>query len=326
MTQITLPLEFREFEPSQYERLADIYGRIFPERERSVAEWRFFDESLDKTKYHFRRYACLNVDDGEILGFGELGHAPWMFHPKKFWLEIWVDPQHQGKGVGKAIYQLLSEELNRLGAVTLWTGIREDMPRSLSFVEKRGFHEKRRGWESILEPGKVSLAGFRGYAEKASRGGIRISTLAQEQKEYPDCLKKLYDLVQEVFRDVPMPEKYTPSSYDQWLVVEMKSPNLIPEGYMIAVDGPRYVGLSVVWRIQKEPQGLYQGLTGVGREYRGRGLAIALKLRVIDFARANGFDEIITYNDTMNDAMLGINMKLGFKRQVGWVTFEKNLT
>jgi len=52
---------------------------------------------------------------------------------------------------------------------------------------------------------------------------------------------------------------------------------------------------------------------------------MALKLRVIDFARRNQYDKIKTWNDTDNAPMLAVNTKLGFKREAGWITMEKNL-
>src|SRR6266568_5023748 len=72
-------------------------------------------------------------------------------------------------------------------------------------------------------------------------------------------------------------------------------------------------------------QGTLSGLTGVIREYRGRGIAVALKLKVIEFARNNKYEKLRTWNDSTNAPMIGINIKLGFKREVGWITLEKNL-
>src|SRR5213592_842558 len=82
LTQPRLSIELREFEPSDYRRLAEIYDAIFPERSRSIDEWRFYDDSLDKSKYYFKRYVCLGVGNGKILGFGELWNPPWMFNRK----------------------------------------------------------------------------------------------------------------------------------------------------------------------------------------------------------------------------------------------------
>ena len=105
----------------------------------------------------------------------------------------------------------------------------------------------------------------------------------------------------------------------------MKEPGLLPDAYAIAKDGTNYVGLSAVRRLDKEPHGLGQLLTGVRREYRSKGVAFAMKLKVIDYAQKNGYKLIITEMESTNTGMLGINMKLGFKRQVGFVGFSKTL-
>src|SRR2546428_6034190 len=133
LAQRTLSFEIREFEGSDYGRLAEIYDAIFPERSRIIDEWRFYDESLDKSKYYFKRYTCSSTANGAVLGFGEMWNPPWMFHPNKFWLDGWVDPKHQGQGVGGAIYKTLEAELKRRAATVAWMGIREDMSRPVTF-------------------------------------------------------------------------------------------------------------------------------------------------------------------------------------------------
>lgn len=325
MAQTTFPVNIQEFDPSQYWKLVEVYDSIFPERARTVDEWRFFDNSLDRSKYHLKRYTCIEKASGEILGFGEVGHAPWMFHPRKYWTEIWVHPKHQGHGIGSAIYTKLLDDLKGLSAIAAWAATREDLTRPILFLENRGFKERMRGWESKINPYQVDLPQFDQYLAKASNAGVKITTLAEEAKEDPEFYGKLYELVQTTFRDVPMPDPTTDTPYDQWLAFEMKNPNLMPEGYMIAKHGDHLVGVSAVWKVQNDAHSLYQGLTGVRREFRGKGIAMALKLRVLNFARENHYDEIRTFNATVNEAMLGINMKLGFNRDTGWITFEKSL-
>jgi RimJ/RimL family protein N-acetyltransferase len=220
---------------------------------------------------------------------------------------------------------MLKNDFNERGAIAAWMGIRENMTGSIAFARKRGFSEKMRGWESTIDPGQADTSEFQRYSIKASQAGIEFSTLEQELRDDPKCYPKLYELVQTAFRDVPIADTPTDTPYDQWLAFEMKNPNLIPQAYMIAKNGDRYVGTSVVWRLKKEPRSLYQGLTGVLREYRGKGIAVSLKLRVLNFARKNGFDNIRTFNASTNEGMLSINMKLGFKRDLAWITFEKNV-
>ena len=321
--QRTLSLKKREFEPSDYQKLSEIYNANYPDYQRSVEELRSRDESVDKTKYYLQRYAFSEKD--AIVGFGDLGHVPDMFNPSKYWMTILVDPKSQGKGVASAIYESLRDKLTELNAVGTWAGSRENLPRLTAFYEKRGFEEKQRVWESRLDVSKADPSRFQDYTEKTRREGIMITSLAHERKTDPEALVKLHELVQTIAADIPQPEPFTPVSFEQWEAFEIKNPSLLPEGYMIAKDGSKYVGLSTVWRIDKEPRGLGQGNTGVRPEYRGRGIAIALKLSVIGYARRNGYTRVKTWNDSINAPMLAVNIKLGFKREIGWLTLEKSL-
>jgi GNAT superfamily N-acetyltransferase len=320
----TSTVRLQEFQPDQYPRLAEIYNSIYPGYERGPDEFRLDDEHLDKSKYHFRRYACLGEDSKDVIGFGDVRHGQWTFHPKKFWIDMMVDPKYQKHGAGGAIYERLNQDLTDLGAITVWVQSREDKPDSSRFLTKRGFREVERIWESHLDPATIDRARFEEYSRKAEARGIGFSTLSEEMKRDPDWERKLYELVQTVAADIPLPTPFTPVSFEQWQAFEMKSPNLLREGYMIAKDGSKYVGLSTVWRQEKKPGSLWQGLTGVRPEYRGRGIAIALKLRVNDYALSNGYGFIRTFNDSINAPMLGINIKLGFQREVGWITFGKD--
>ncbi len=54
----------------------------------------------------------------------------------------------------------------------------------------------------------------------------------------------------------------------------------------MAVDGDEYVGMSNLWD-DRASDALYTGLTGVKRSHRRRGIATALKVRAIAYARAH---------------------------------------
>ena len=183
MGQTTIPLAFRDFDPSDYERLVAVYNANFPDYPTSVSESRYWDEMYDKSKYHYKRYNCVDANSGRILGFGRINHAMWMYHPQKFLINVIVDPQYQGRGIGSQIYEKLAEELESLHAITAWTDVKENMPVAVAFVERRGFKEKKRAWESRLKPSEVDLKRFRKYTDEASKEGIKITTLPEAQAE-----------------------------------------------------------------------------------------------------------------------------------------------
>jgi GNAT superfamily N-acetyltransferase len=325
LSQRTLSLEVRDFKPADYERLVEVFNANFPDYTRSVAETRSRDESLDTTKYHLKRYSFVDKNTASIVGFGEVAHITDMYHPNKFALNMFIEPKRHGQGIGRAVYQRLTDHLKSLDAVTAWVQVKEDLPQQIGFFQRRGFKESMRVWESRLPVSSVNTAQFKEYPAKVASRGITISTLGEERAIDPHATKKLHEVVQSIAEDIPQPAPYTRISYDQWEAFELKNPSLLPDGYFIAKDGDRYVGLSVVWKSDTEPKSLYQGNTGVIREYRGRGVAVALKLRVIEYAREHGYEKVKTWNATNNAAMLAVNTKLGFKRQIGWIFLEKDL-
>jgi GNAT superfamily N-acetyltransferase len=323
--QRTLSLGFREFHTSNYERLVEIYNANYPDYRISIAERRSRDESVDRTKYLLKRFQCVDQERDRIVGFGELINVPDMYHPRKFMASILVDPEQQCRGVGRAIYDRLEEELAHRSAILAWTMIKEDLSKRIEFFRRRGFVEKTRNWESRLDLLTPNTAPFQGYVDKVMKEGITFTTLAEEQRNGQDSLRKIHELVQLINADMPREADFTPLSFADWVTYSLKNPQLLPEGYIIAKDGPNYVGMSDVHRNDSETGVLNQDDTGVRREYRGRGIATSMKLKVIEFGKKNGYRTIKTWNESGNNPMLAINIKLGFKRQVGWIMMEKIL-
>jgi GNAT superfamily N-acetyltransferase len=310
----------REFTSSDYAAIAEIGNAIYPDYRYSAEEIRYDDEHFDK-KYLFKRYVAeLN---GRVVGYAEYNHMPHMFHPQKFWLYVGVHPDFQRKGIGRALYEKIESDLRALHAVRAFASAREDYPRSITFLQKNGFAETRRTWESRLPVRTFDFSQFAHYLEKFLAHGLTISTLAEERQRDPNCLKKLHELYVVIMEDVPHPDRYTPVDFEHFLRYNVEHPDAIAEGYFIAKDDEQYIGLSNLRRSQDEPKDLYQGLTGVRREYRGQGVAMALKLKTIEYAKTHGYEVIKTWNDSANVGMLTINNKLGFVRQPAWITFVK---
>ena len=90
----------------------------------------------------------------------------------------------------------------------------------------------------------------------------------------------------------------------------------------MAVKGEEFIGLSHVL-VSEKGISLYQGLTGVQPQYRRYGIGLAMKIRGIAYAQANGYTFIRAENDAKNIPMLAMNEKLGFIRKPSLITFEK---
>lgn len=319
-----MTLKIRPFTPEDYEAIVEIGNRLFPEYPSTVEEIRHEDEHRDP-KCKFQRWVA--ELGGRVVGFARYGQSSVMYHPRKFEINVQVAPEHQGKGIGKALYEHLLRELEPFDPIKLFANAREDYRRSVRFLHDRGFAEVMRSWESRLDVPSFDFSRFEGAVERVEAQGIRLASLQELRDEDPDCSRKLFDLHQEILADVPLPDRYTPEAVDfeLWKRDLWESPYLLPEAYFIALDGERYVGESALWKSQASPQDLYTGLTGIRRDYRRRGIALALKLKGIHYAKTHGYKVIKTWNESNNRPMLAINERLGFVKQPAWITFAKVL-
>ncbi len=314
-------VEVRDFEPKDYPRLVEISNLLYAPHRWTEAEARYEDEHFDK-KYFFHRWVAEDPASREVVAAGELNHMPWSYHPQKFWMDLQVHPDWQRRGIGQTMFDKLSAELQSQNAIVIRTSAQESKADSVRWIQRRGFVEKMRNWESHLDVSAVDVTKFAKREDVPA--GIEIVTLKDEGAEDGECLRAVFDMVNEIGPDIPNPDVYTASTFDMFLS-GIRSPDSLHEGYFLAKAGDRYVGISNLWRSEGSPDVLYQGLTGVLREYRGRGLAWALKMRTIAFARERGYQQIRTWNNTMNRHILNINEALGFVKQPVWIIFQKDL-
>jgi len=102
-----------------------------------------------------------------------------------------------------------------------------------------------------------------------------------------------------------------------------ESGQMIADASVIAYDGDTIAALTTTGK--RESRDGYTWMTGVGRDYRGRGLAIAIKVEALLRARAKGLRAMLTTNDEPNRAMRQINAKLGYQTLPAHVQLEKPL-
>lgn len=315
------PLEVREFRPEDYPALVDLCNRVDPEYPTTVEEARYEDEHFDRSRYFHRRYVAPGPASG-VLGVAEYQHSQWSFHPDRYWVWIGVRPDAQRRGIGGTLYERVLAELRERGATALRASVREDREAAIAFMERRGFRERERAWESRLDLATYDPAKFQERARVPE--GITVVTLAEELERDPDALRQLYDLNNDLSPDVPRLDPYTPPSFESFRDM-VTGPGYAPEACFLAKDGDRWIGMSNVFRSDADPQDLYTGFTATRREYRGRGIAWALKVRAVEWAKANGYRQLRTWNSTLNASMLSINVRLGFVKQPVWITFGRDL-
>jgi RimJ/RimL family protein N-acetyltransferase len=99
--------------------------------------------------------------------------------------------------------------------------------------------------------------------------------------------------------------------FEEYLRTRIAVPSYSPAGTVIALDGEEWVGMAAIsdWRSRGF---MFNEMTGVRAEHRGRGIAVAMKALAIRFARSTDARWLYTFHDARNLAAIGLNRRLGY--------------
>lgn len=310
----------RDFTPDDYEALAAVLNGVYADYPRTPAELRYEDEHRD-SRCLLRRW--LAEVDGRAVGAGHYAQFAETYDPHTFWVEADVLPSHRRQGIGGALYERVLAGLEPHAPRILRAETRDDWADGIRFMASRGFVEEMREWESRLNVAAFDPAPFAGAEERVRARGIEIKAVSELAGD-PDRDRKLHALEWTLEQDVPDPATPTPTSLEHYVRNRIEMPTVLLDGWFVAIHDGRYVGMSALWASEASPD-LETGLTGVLRDYRRQGIALALKLRAIAYAKARGAPSIKTWNEVANVGMLGINERLGFVRQPAWIVAARHL-
>jgi GNAT superfamily N-acetyltransferase len=150
-------------------------------------------------------------------------------------------------------------------------------------------------------------APFAAVVERVAQSGITfLGFMGRPPEPY---LRGFWAVDNATTHDVPGYGDATLPTYERWLAdVEP----YFPRSYVqFALDGDEVIGISTL-EISADGTAANTGMTGVLREYRGRNIALALKLQTIAEAKRLGLKLMRTNNDPDNPPMLAVNRKLGY--------------
>jgi GNAT superfamily N-acetyltransferase len=294
---------------NDYERAVRVNNAIDLDFQDSVEAWQHWDQNRDP-KLYIERY--LLDAGGETVAHGAFGHMDWSFHPDRYYIWLGVHPEHAEKGYGSVLWAFLIGRLAQRQPAELVSFTRENRPRAVEFLQRRGFEIRMRQAVSRINPQTFDVTPFAAKIARLESEGIAVTTLAEIMQRDPDWKRNVYELEREVEQDVPSFVEITKSDLEVYEKQILAMPNLLPEGWFVALDGDEYVGMSVLWRDLENPTKLLTGLTGVKRSHRRRGVATAMKASGLTFARESGAVMVDTDNEE-NNPMLQLNYQLGFR-------------
>lgn len=230
--------------------------------------------------------------DGDVVGAGIAGNSDVQ---GRGFVQPRVHPPARRRGVGSALLRDLADHVASLGFAEAGSSVDDDG--SKAFAERFGFREVDREVEQVIAlPARLPAAPL--------PEGVEVVSIA----ERPELLSEAYPLAQE--------EGYPDLAVDGDVVIKLedwlRDEATLPEGSFVALHEGRIVGYSGLIR-HDNPGVAEDGLTVVARDWRRRGLAIALKRLELVWAAANGLDEVLTWTQRGNDGMRAVNERLGYE-------------
>jgi ribosomal protein S18 acetylase RimI-like enzyme len=315
-------IRFREFRWEDIPEHVDIRNRDRPDNPHTIERQEHFEKTYPADNPRLR-YAVVNADD-KLIGMGACEHPIGFNAPGVYFMGIIVDPDWRRRGIAQALLAELEPYARQQGAAKLQCMCKEDQAHSIRFLQRAGFDNFGRRFESILDLTTFDEGRFAGTIERLQAAGFEFTDLVAERAIDPDADRLLYELDHETSLEVPWPGGVRMDlTYAQFRQRLLDAPDADPSGVLIAKYQGQFAGLTIV---EFRKNGRAQtAMTGVRSVYRGQGLALALKLLSFRLMRERGCTQTITQNDTANPPILRLNEKLGYQKRPGIMQWEKKL-
>lgn len=266
---------------------------------------------------------------GEIVATGETSEG-FMRSPDGSWhLSLRVAPPWRRRGIANALLDPLEAHGRANGAQRLVVAVRGTDPDGARFAEHHGyraFHERIDGY---IDVPSFDASRFEDPDATVGRIGLRLATYADVVDEHAGDLEafqramfaNLWAMARDIPSATPMPE--TPPPFEMVRRMLFEGPGIDPATSILALRGNDVVGVTIT--TLKETGTAYTNLTGVLRSERGKGVALALKLRALRELKQRGVKLFGTTNDEKNAAMRSVNAKLGYVPDPPTTMYEKKL-
>lgn len=314
-----MSFRIREATPNDFARIVEILNSQINEPT-TLETYLRQENARVKTDPYLRLVA--ELESGEIAGFGVTVHES-INHPGEFFTRVRVDAPYRNQGIATALLAALGAYARENGATSMESGVREQDTFAYEWAQHRGFETEYHLCESTLNLEQFDPSPFAEVVEKAKAEGFRFRTLAQETEgmERVEMLRRYHAFLIPIIHDIPGNEDRPRMPFDEWYGYVNDDPDWKPEHVLLAVDGENWAAVA---HLKKVASGaLYNDFTGVHRDYRGRGLTLALKVEALHLAKTLGAPYIRTNNLSVNPRILAVNKRLGYVPSPGHFLLKK---
>jgi GNAT superfamily N-acetyltransferase len=277
------------------ERWRQVRLTVVPgERADSVAEMRAADSPS--------RLLLLAEQDGVLAGSGVADDSSLtggFVCPR-------VLPAARRRGVGTALLRALAQHCHGRGHTTV--AVLVDDEGSAVFARRFGFTEVNREVEMLRTIGDEPPPDI--------PDGVQIVTIAAR----PELWDQAYDRVHATLADTAhtsVPQVSREEWHRDWIKT--------PEAAFAALAGGEVIGVASLLLDPDQPARAETGYTAVRREWRGRGVADALKRSTLAWAAGHGIAEVYTWTQQGNARMRAVNERLGYRYGIVSIRLESPL-
>jgi RimJ/RimL family protein N-acetyltransferase len=264
--------------------------------------------------------------NGRPVAYIDWMHGPPDQDPERHCLvSVALDRAHLDVDLLTFLWKWVGGEAEATGSLKLEAYAGEDEPEMLEALERAGFERDRleKVWElDLSERGEQLVRDARETRSKAAKTGVELLTVAEWQD--PQAMTKLHALDGMTRKDIPTTFPILPERLEDF-TRRAGAPDRPHDVWWIALAGDRPVAMSYL-RIPPVRGNAWTGYTCCDREFRGRGLARAVKLQSLAQAAERGVPFVYTDNDSENAPMLHINQKLGYRPRPGFVSLVKRVS
>jgi ribosomal protein S18 acetylase RimI-like enzyme len=211
------------------------------------------------------------TSDGRMVAYGEL----WDTHevPVRPWYWARVDPDYRGQGIGAYLFQWCEKLAPRVfdkapddARIVLQAGALKTTTDADALLRECGMFTERGSYTMLIEMDE---------APQPARWpeDIHITTFAEYN--HP---RQVFDATRAAFMDHRGYIEADPEdSYKRWQHFALGDEDLDPSLWFLAMDGDKIIGVSLCRpKSHENPEHGYVSTLGVIRDYRRKGIALAL--------------------------------------------------
>ena len=189
--------------------------------------------------------------DGKPAGYAAL------YTKRHTFVDAYVHPDALGRGIGSQLVQLTEEEARRRGITLLRNGVIEKDERAHALLEARGYRVVRRFYRMAIE--------LDAPPPSAWPQGL------QPSRYDPREARAFHAALEEAFADH---WDHRPESFEDWRRRVLEAPDVDTTVWWAVKQGDE-IAAAAICDVERYGMG-WIGLMGVRKQWRGRGLGLAL--------------------------------------------------